>query len=79
MGVLHALCNNRETLELQGWVKSFYEKTKAMDAGGKAAALELDEDLDKIHDGVCNLFFLVIISESFCVRTYICCVVLGLE
>ena len=62
MGVLHALCNNREALEIGGWVKGFYDKTQSMNADDRAAALEMDDDLDKIHDG----------DMCVCVCMYVC-------
>eukprot|EP00285_Hemiselmis_virescens_P008019 CAMPEP_0173393222 /NCGR_PEP_ID=MMETSP1356-20130122/21983_1 /TAXON_ID=77927 ORGANISM="Hemiselmis virescens, Strain PCC157" /NCGR_SAMPLE_ID=MMETSP1356 /ASSEMBLY_ACC=CAM_ASM_000847 /LENGTH=242 /DNA_ID=CAMNT_0014351209 /DNA_START=21 /DNA_END=749 /DNA_ORIENTATION=- len=49
MGVLHAAINTESSIDLDGWIKSFKDRTFALDPAAKAAALETDDELDTVH------------------------------
>eukprot|EP00960_Hanusia_phi_P064053 765677-Hanusia_phi.AAC.3 len=49
MAVLHALLNCQESIEIEGWAKRLYEKTKAQSPDERADELNEDTELEGLH------------------------------
>ncbi|EKX31771.1 hypothetical protein GUITHDRAFT_160344 [Guillardia theta CCMP2712] len=49
MAVLHALLNCQESMEIEGWAKRLYEKTKTKSPDDRADELNEDTELESLH------------------------------
>jgi len=52
IGLIHALCNNSDRIQIDGFFKEFLEKTKHMSKDERAEELEKSEKLSIVHNNL---------------------------
>eukprot|EP01006_Ploeotia_vitrea_P062127 TRINITY_DN80430_c0_g1_i1.p1 TRINITY_DN80430_c0_g1~~TRINITY_DN80430_c0_g1_i1.p1 ORF type:complete len:232 (-),score=42.38 TRINITY_DN80430_c0_g1_i1:42-737(-) len=50
IGILHSIGNNLESIQLEGFLKKFFDTTKSKSPDDRASALEEDDEIETVHD-----------------------------